>query len=66
MAVRKDCGLRLRLERELREQFVESCREAGQPAAEVLRDFMREYISRHQAAIQPDLFSTARSAVAGR
>jgi hypothetical protein len=66
MAARKDCGLRLRLERELREQFVESCREAGQPAAEVLRDFMREYISRHQAVMQPDLFSTGRSAAAGR
>jgi hypothetical protein len=42
----KDAGLRLRLERELRDEFVESCRAAGKPAAQVLREFMREYVGR--------------------
>lgn len=46
MAIKtKDAGLRLRVERDLREQFVDRCRADGQPAAEVLRSFMREYVA---------------------
>lgn len=55
----KDVGLRLRVERELREEFVELCRAGGRPAAEVLRDFMREYVSQRRSVIQPDLFSAS-------
>jgi len=52
----KDAGLRLRIERELREEFVEICRSEGRPAAQVLRDFMREYVSKNRAARQRELF----------
>ncbi|WP_417843555.1 hypothetical protein [Thalassospira sp.] len=41
----KDSGLRIRVERELRERFLEICREQDKPAAQVIREFMREYIS---------------------
>jgi hypothetical protein len=40
----KDAGMRIRLEPELREKFVNICREKDVPAAQVLRSFMREFV----------------------
>jgi hypothetical protein len=37
----KEAGFRIRLDRELRDVFVEACRSHDKPAAQVLRDFMR-------------------------
>ena len=44
----KDSGLRIRVERELREKFLEICRQQDKPAAQVIREFMREYIGEHE------------------
>lgn len=44
----KDVGLRIRVQRELREQFLAVCREQDKPAAQVLREFMREYVALHE------------------
>jgi predicted DNA-binding protein len=41
----KDSGLRIRVERELREKFLALCREQDKPAAQVIREFMRRYIA---------------------
>ena len=41
----KDSGLRIRVERELREKFLALCREQDKPAAQVIREFMRLYIA---------------------
>jgi hypothetical protein len=57
----KDAGLRLRVERELRDEFVEACRGEGRPAAQVLRDFMRGYVARNRSIAQKDLFISAPS-----
>lgn len=54
----KDAGLRLRVERDLREEFVETCRAEGKAAAQVLREYMREYVARNRAAAQRELFAT--------
>lgn len=43
----KDVGLRIRVQRELREQFLEVCRTQDKPAAQVLREFMRGYVAQH-------------------
>ncbi len=43
----KDSGLRIRVERDLRERFLETCRAHDRPAAQVLREFMRRYIVEH-------------------
>lgn len=43
----KDSGLRIRVERDLRERFLEICQQQDRPAAQVLREFMRDYISKH-------------------
>ena len=51
----KDVGLRLRIERDLREQFVEACRAEGKPAAYVLREYMRAYVARNRFVAQKEL-----------
>lgn len=43
----KDSGMRIRIERELRDAFVEACQSQGLIAAEVLRDFMRSFAAKH-------------------
>jgi hypothetical protein len=37
---------------------VEVCRLDDRPAAQVVREFMREYIARHDSAIQGNLFDS--------
>ena len=49
----KDAGLRIRVQRDLREKFLEICRAQDKPAAQVLREFMREYVTEHEAQL-PD------------
>ena len=41
----KDVGLRIRVQRDLREEFLEICRAQDKPAAQVLREFMRDYVA---------------------
>ncbi|AHE97221.1 hypothetical protein THITH_01865 [Thioalkalivibrio paradoxus ARh 1] len=52
----KDVGLRIRVERDLRDEFLEACRLQDRPAAQVLREFMRTYVAEHNADKQPSLF----------
>lgn len=40
---KKDVGLRIRVDRDLREAFVEACRSQDVAASEILREFMRTY-----------------------
>jgi hypothetical protein len=42
----KDVGLRVRVEREIRDDFLEACRAHDRPAAQVIREFMRDYVVR--------------------
>lgn len=50
----KDAGLRIRVDRELRDAFVVTCREQNRPASQVIREFMREYIERNEQTIAND------------
>lgn len=43
--VKKDAGLRIRIERSLRERFVETCQAQDRSAAQVIREFMRNYVA---------------------
>lgn len=47
---KKDVGMRIRLDRELRDEFVSVCQNQDKPAAQIIRDFMRAYVRKHQAA----------------
>jgi len=50
----KNSGLRIRIERELRDEFLSLCRRQDRPAAQVIREFIREYISKHGGASLSD------------
>ena len=56
----KDFGIRVRVEKDLREAFVEACRAQGLGASSVLRDFMHAYAERHQNGLQRNLFLQRR------
>jgi len=43
----KDTGVRIRVEKRLRDEFLEICRRQDKPAAQVLREFMRLYVAEH-------------------
>ena len=55
--VTKNAGLRIRVERALRDKFLEACRAEDKPAAQVIREFMREYVAKRQAEAQGSLFA---------
>ena len=46
----KDVGLRIRVQRDLREAFLEVCRAQDKPAAQVLREFMRAYVEKCESS----------------
>lgn len=48
--MKKDSGFRIRVQRELRDRFLEVCRAQDKPAAQVLRQFMRDYVERRGSA----------------
>lgn len=52
----KDSGMRIRVEKELRDAFVQACRAQDRPAADVLRDFMRSFTEK-QLQGQAELFA---------
>jgi hypothetical protein len=50
----KDAGLRIRVQRELRQSFLEACRAEDKPAAQVIREFMRAYVRQQEEATGED------------
>jgi len=52
----KDFGMRIRVEKELRDSFVQACRSQDRYASDVLRDFMRTFAESHPKG-QTSLFS---------
>ncbi len=53
---RKDAGFRIRIESSLHERFLMVCRAQDRPAAQVLREFMRDYIEENRVTVQDSLF----------
>ena len=51
----KDVGLRIRIDRELREQFLKACQEEDKSAAQVLREFMRDYVKQSSLGAEEQL-----------
>ena len=48
LADMKDTGLRIRVQRDLRDRFVRVCQTQDKPAAQVLREYMRTYVDEHK------------------
>jgi hypothetical protein len=51
----KDSGMRVRVEKEVRDAFVQACHARNRPASEVLRDFMRSFTEEQERG-QAELF----------
>ena len=49
----KEAGMRIRVEPELREEFTEACKRQHVPAAQVLRDYMREFVKAQPKVRKP-------------
>lgn len=47
-----EAGLRIRVNDELRREFIEACRVHDMTGAQVLRAFMRSYIEQHSLALR--------------
>ena len=52
----KDVGFQVRIDKALREEFVEACRAQDRPAAQVVREFMRQYVDSYRRNAQGSLF----------
>jgi len=57
----KTANLRIRIEPELHQQFLDTCRAQDKPAAQVLREFMREYVGRYTPVQQHALFEDVKA-----
>ena len=57
----KDVGLRIRVEKELREAFQGACVAENRGASEVLRAFMQAFVDQRHGGLQPDMFPTQAS-----
>ena len=53
---KKDVGLRIRVDRELRNEFLDICRTQDRPASQILREYMRTYINEYRESQQGVLF----------
>ncbi|WP_425612351.1 hypothetical protein [Xanthomonas translucens] len=53
-------GFRLRVDSQLRQQFISACRARDRAAAQVLREFMRNYVAQHYSDQQEPLFREER------
>jgi hypothetical protein len=54
----KESGLRIRVESQLREDFLRACKKDDLTAAQVLRTFMRTYVEQHVRGQQINLFES--------
>lgn len=52
-------AIRVRVDPQLRKQFVDTCHALDRTASQVIRDFMRQFVSEAGDLGQPDLFDVA-------
>lgn len=57
----KDVGLRIRVEKELREAFQGACVAENRGASEVLRAFMQAFVDQRHGGRQPDMLPAQAS-----
>lgn len=52
----KSSNYRIRVEPSLHREFLDACRLDDKPAAQVIREFMKDYVVSHGSERQSDLF----------
>ena len=58
----KTSALRIRIDPDLHKKFLETCKSQDIPASQVLREFMKQYVSTHGKTDQMDFFQQTRQA----
>jgi len=56
----KTAALRIRIEPALHKKFLDTCKAQDVSASQVLREFMKRYVSTHERTPQLDFFQQAR------
>ena len=59
--MKKTSALQIRIDPNLHHQFLEVCKAQDRPAAQVLRDFMRQYVQMNGGGLQLELFNDSSS-----
>lgn len=59
----KSANYRIRVEPELHQDFLDACKASDRPAAQVIREFMRDYVVRFRESRQAELFPTQESEI---
>ena len=54
----KTAALRIRIEPDLHKKFLDTCKEHDVPASQVLRKFMRQFVTSHEHSMQMDFFQS--------
>ena len=52
----KTSALRIRIEPDLHKKFLDTCKAHDVPASQVLREFMRQFVTNHEQSSQLDFF----------
>lgn len=55
----KSAALRIRIDPDLHQQFLNVCQKQDVPASQVLRQYMRSYVEQFSHGLQSDLFESA-------
>ncbi len=56
----KTAALRIRIEPDLHRKFLATCKAQDVPASQVLREFMKQYVTANERTPQLDFFQQAR------
>lgn len=62
----KDVGMRIRVDSELRDEFVRICKDNDVPAARVIRAFMSDFIRRNGDGVNASFRKNGHEAVEGK
>lgn len=60
LAMTKTSALRIRMEPELHQKFIETCKAQDVKASQLLREFMRNYVEQNAAGKQTQLFQEGK------
>ncbi len=55
----KTAALRIRIEPDLHQEFLATCKAQDVPASQVLREFMKQYVAANERTPQLDIFQLA-------
>ena len=57
----KSANYRIRVEPDLHREFLAACKSEDRPAAQVIREFMKNYVAERRFSRQADLFEVGQS-----